>query len=190
MVELSGENTRIKFAPCTICSEPGCSTSKQITTITIKVITVVIRNEDGDSITNSFVETDVSPVVTTIEASDPSQIEVETTEYPQQRGGGVENVINTPIVITEPDYKFRYYNSLADKKLAKYPQINKLEQTTGVSKTYLAAGVLGIVSILIFFNFWGELLSNLIGWLYPVYASFKAIESVEKTDDTQWLTYW
>ncbi|CAJ0842382.1 3119_t:CDS:2, partial [Entrophospora sp. SA101] len=83
MVELSGENTRIKFAPCTICSEPGCSTSKQITTITIKVITVVIRNEDGDSITNSFVETDVSPVVTTIEASDPSQIEVETTEYPQ-----------------------------------------------------------------------------------------------------------
>ncbi|CAJ0895702.1 5935_t:CDS:2 [Entrophospora sp. SA101] len=154
--------------------EPGCSTSKQITTITIKVITVVIRNEDGDSITNSFVETDVSPVVTTIEASDPSQIEVETTEYPQQ----------------SQSYKFRYYNSLADKKLAKYPQINKLEQTTGVSKTYLAAGVLGIVSILIFFNFWGELLSNLIGWLYPVYASFKAIESVEKTDDTQWLTYW
>ncbi|CAJ0747579.1 21067_t:CDS:2 [Entrophospora sp. SA101] len=80
----SGENTTIKFAPCTICSEPGCSTSKQITTITIKVITVVIRNEDGDSITNSFVETDVSPVVTTIETSDPSQIEVETTEYPQQ----------------------------------------------------------------------------------------------------------
>ncbi|CAH1766862.1 21068_t:CDS:2 [Entrophospora sp. SA101] len=86
--------------------------------------------------------------------------------------------------------KFRYYNSLADKELAKYPQVNKLEQTTGVPKTYLAAGVLSIVSILIFFNFWGELLSNLIGWLYPAYASFKAVESAEKTDDTQWLTYW
>ncbi|CAJ0763140.1 13230_t:CDS:2, partial [Entrophospora sp. SA101] len=85
--------------------------------------------------------------------------------------------------------KFRYYNSLADKELAKYPQVNKLEQTTGVPKTYLAAGVLSIVSILIFFNFWGELLSNLIGWLYPAYASFKAVESAEKTDDTQWLTY-
>ncbi|CAJ0746297.1 9129_t:CDS:2, partial [Entrophospora sp. SA101] len=178
MVELSGENTRIKFAPCTICSEPGCSTSKQITTITIKVITVVIRNEDGDSITNSFVETDVSPVVTTIETSDPSQIEVETTEYPQQsqscshqqqRQEEEEGEEEGNDGDEQRKYldKFRYYNSLADKKLAKYPQINKLEQTTGVSKTYLAAGVLGIVSILIFFNFWGELLSNLIGWLYP-----------------------
>nr|CAG8620333.1 15718_t:CDS:2 [Entrophospora candida] len=40
----SGENTTIKFVPCTLCSEPDCSTS-------------------------------VSPVVTIIEASDPSQIE-------------------------------------------------------------------------------------------------------------------
>src|SRR5436305_5942572 len=40
---ISEENTKIKFVPCTICSEPGCSTSKQTTTITIKVITVVIR---------------------------------------------------------------------------------------------------------------------------------------------------
>src|SRR6266511_1741829 len=79
-----GETTKVKFVPCTTCSEPGCSTSKQTTTITIKVITVVMKNEDGDSITNSFVETEVSPVVTTIETSDPSQIEIETTEYPQK----------------------------------------------------------------------------------------------------------
>nr|CAG8468785.1 8267_t:CDS:1 [Entrophospora candida]CAG8475274.1 171_t:CDS:1 [Entrophospora candida] len=111
---ISGETTTIKFTPCTICSEPGCITSKQITTTTIKVITVVIRNEDGDSITNSFVETDVSPVVTTIETSDPSQIEVETTEYPRQPPQQeelrqeeeiqeVENGINTLTIIAESD---------------------------------------------------------------------------------------
>ncbi|RGB25603.1 TB2/DP1, HVA22 family-domain-containing protein [Rhizophagus diaphanus] len=86
--------------------------------------------------------------------------------------------------------KLKYYNAQADKELSKYPQIIKLEQQVGVPKTYLAAGVVGFVSFLIFFDVWGQLLSNLIGWLYPAYTSFKAIESTEKADDTQWLTYW
>ncbi|CAG8621516.1 19867_t:CDS:2 [Rhizophagus irregularis] len=86
--------------------------------------------------------------------------------------------------------KLKYYNAQADKELSKYPQIIKLEQQVGVPKTYLAAGVVGFVSFLIFFDVWGQLLSNLIGWLYPAYTSFKAIESTEKSDDTQWLTYW
>lgn len=63
--------------------------------------------------------------------------------------------------------KFRYYNSQVDKELLKYPQIVKLEQQIGIPKTYLAAGVIGIVFVLIFFNVWGSLFSNIIGWLYP-----------------------
>lgn len=32
--------------------------------------------------------------------------------------------------------------------------------------------------------------SDLIGFLYPVYASIKAIETPAEDDDTLWLTYW
>jgi len=31
--------------------------------------------------------------------------------------------------------------------------------------------------------------SNLVGFVYPVYASFKAIKSKKKEDDSYWLTY-
>jgi len=34
------------------------------------------------------------------------------------------------------------------------------------------------------------LVVNLLGFVYPAYKSCKAIDSEEKDDDTQWLTYW
>jgi receptor expression-enhancing protein 5/6 len=35
-----------------------------------------------------------------------------------------------------------------------------------------------------------KLVSDLVGFVYPAYASFKAIDSADPNDDTQWLTYW
>ncbi|KAG9288894.1 hypothetical protein G9A89_019516 [Geosiphon pyriformis] len=86
--------------------------------------------------------------------------------------------------------QFNYYNAQLDKELSKYPQALKIEQHTSVPKTYIAFGTAFVIFFLIFFNFWGQLLSNFIAWGYPAYASFKAIESIDKADDTQWLTYW
>jgi len=35
-----------------------------------------------------------------------------------------------------------------------------------------------------------KLISDIFAFAYPAYMSFKAIDSADPTDDTQWLTYW
>jgi receptor expression-enhancing protein 5/6 len=51
----------------------------------------------------------------------------------------------------------------------------QLEQKVGVPKALVVVGVSAVVSVLIFFNIMGNLLTNIIGFVYPAYASFKVI---------------
>lgn len=86
--------------------------------------------------------------------------------------------------------KFQHYNDLLDKELAKHTIFINLEKKTGVPKVSLVLGAGASLFILIFFNLGGQIITDLLAWVYPAYSSFKAIETPSPNDDKQWLTYW
>ena len=65
-----------------------------------------------------------------------------------------------------------------------------LEENTGVQRIYIAYTIAGLMATWMAIGFGAQLLANTIGFAYPAYCSFRAIESTVKSDDTQWLTYW
>ncbi|KAK1342945.1 hypothetical protein QTO34_015713 [Cnephaeus nilssonii] len=83
----------------------------------------------------------------------------------------------------------RFERLLEQRNLAT-EALRALEAKTGVDKRYLAAGATTLLSLYLLFGYGAPLLCNLIGFVYPAYASIKAIESPSKEDDTVWLTYW
>ena len=70
-----------------------------------------------------------------------------------------------------------------DSKLT--PYFEQLEAKTGVKRTYYALGLAAFLLLYIVFGYGGDLLCNLIGFVFPAYKSIKAIESEDKNDDTQ-----
>jgi len=65
-----------------------------------------------------------------------------------------------------------------------------LENKTGVGRMKLIYGCVAVLSLYLVVGYASGFIVALLGFLYPAYASVKAIESDDKEDDTQWLTYW
>ncbi|KAJ3403866.1 hypothetical protein CcCBS67573_g06452 [Chytriomyces confervae] len=86
--------------------------------------------------------------------------------------------------------KAQIYLAQLDKELSKYPLAVEAEKRTSVPKTYMVAAVVGLFAIFTIFNIFGALITTLLGFLWPAYQSYKAIEDSDKENDTQWLTYW
>jgi receptor expression-enhancing protein 5/6 len=90
--------------------------------------------------------------------------------------------------------KFEQFKEKLDKALRQKNSVTNVfeiaEEKTGVQRVYLALGLIGFLGLWLMVGYGAQFLTNLIGFLYPAYHSVKAIESVDKGDDTKWLTYW
>ena len=78
--------------------------------------------------------------------------------------------------------------------VGQYPAIDKpltnVSRKVGVGKAYVALAFAAIPLLVIFVMGSGNFIIDLIGFVYPMYGSIKAIESKDKDDDTLWLSYW
>ncbi|GMI60883.1 hypothetical protein ScalyP_jg6007 [Parmales sp. scaly parma] len=80
--------------------------------------------------------------------------------------------------------------------MVRYPSLcftekcQQLETQFGQSKVYFFLAFVVIAFSTLFALGGSKLVSDLFGFVYPAYMSFKAVDSADPNDDTQWLTYW
>ncbi|GAW80656.1 hypothetical protein, conserved [Plasmodium gonderi] len=77
-----------------------------------------------------------------------------------------------------------------DDYVKHYPFINDLGKKYGIKPSYIIVGVSGFLLISLIFGWGAALICNILGFAYPAYQSFKAVESQSKDETKLWLTYW
>ncbi|KAL7567614.1 hypothetical protein ACA910_000210 [Epithemia clementina (nom. ined.)] len=76
------------------------------------------------------------------------------------------------------------------KKLDKYPQLQQLEDAVKVPKEIIVSAAGLLFALIMVFGIGIASLSSLVGFVYPAFKSFQAVETKTKGDDVQWLVYW
>ena len=81
-------------------------------------------------------------------------------------------------------------NELLDQRNIFTDLLYKLEAATNVSRQTLFLGGLCFILFYLAVGYAANLLCYFLGFVFPTYASVRAIESRDVADDTKWLTYW
>lgn len=68
--------------------------------------------------------------------------------------------------------------------------LNKLEAATNVRRHTLFLGGLSFILFYLTVGYAANFLCYFLGFVFPTYASVKAIETGNLSDDIKWLTYW
>lgn len=83
-----------------------------------------------------------------------------------------------------------YLTKLGFNEFEKIKPLKELSNKAGLKVSYIVSIFFTILLIFVLLEFGSFLITSLVGFVYPAYMSFKAVESVGGDDDTQWLTYW
>ena len=81
-------------------------------------------------------------------------------------------------------------NELLDQRNIFTDLLNRLEAATNVRRQTLFLGGLCFILFYLAVGYAANLLCYFLGFVFPTYASVRAIESGDVADDTKWLTYW
>jgi receptor expression-enhancing protein 5/6 len=64
------------------------------------------------------------------------------------------------------------------------------QETTKIPKEYIVVGTIFLFAVGTILAVGVGSLTSIVGFVYPAFKSFQAIETKSKGDDTQWLVYW
>ncbi|WKY00470.1 hypothetical protein Q1695_014930 [Nippostrongylus brasiliensis] len=76
----------------------------------------------------------------------------------------------------------------------RYSYVDKLlsaaEEKTNIKREKLVYGTVFALLFYVIIGALAQIISNIVGFIYPAWRSIKAVRSNTKDDDTQWLIYW